>query len=385
LRICLFTPNFLPEMGGAERMGDILMRRLADRGHEVMVLCQQSPKGDPPADLPYPVMIYRRPPAQHLWPELLGFAVKKAHKKFPFEILLSFYAYPTGYVAGRLKLKLEYGSIVNSRGGDLYPNFHGLQKPRVRKVIQAGYRSADRIILVSQWLAARLKEEVGSVPAPVNVIPNGIDLKEHDAMRDESRKLGASPFPELSGRNYALHLARLSPVKRHDLALEAVEHQAGHLRRHGWKYAIVGDGQSREDLERYVHRQELSDVVVFLGKRTGVEKAWLYDNAKFFISTSREEGMPNVVIEAIASGLPILASDIGPHKELLGKSGCGMLFKYPNLQDLTYRMMMMYDEDHANMAAAAMKYREELSLDRMIDRYEEACEKTRRRVLSEIE
>jgi len=59
MRICLFTPTFLPSLGGAELAGDRILRGLQARGHDVQVLCQDhgEPKG-----LPYPVTRYRRPP-----------------------------------------------------------------------------------------------------------------------------------------------------------------------------------------------------------------------------------------------------------------------------------------------------------------------------------
>ena len=69
MRVCLFTPTYLPSVGGAELAGDRILRGLQTRGHNVQVVCQDHGE---PGELPYPVTRYKRPPAQHLWPEVLS-------------------------------------------------------------------------------------------------------------------------------------------------------------------------------------------------------------------------------------------------------------------------------------------------------------------------
>src|ERR1041385_403422 len=119
MRICLFTPTFLPSVGGAERMADAIVRGLIDRGHRVSVLGPAAAGPTPP--LPYPVLQFRRPPALNLWPEMLCLAVRRAYRLHPFDVMLAFYGYPTGYAGSLLKRRLSYGLVVSARGGDHQP------------------------------------------------------------------------------------------------------------------------------------------------------------------------------------------------------------------------------------------------------------------------
>ncbi len=370
MNICLFTPNFLPALGGAERMADVIARQLMARGHEVGVLAQSYP--GPEVDLPYPVRRYRRPPAQHLWPERLSRPLRRAHRAWGFDIVLAFYAYPTGYAAGRIKQSLGVKVIANTRGGDLYPNFHGLGKRRVLPTIRRGYRLADRIISLSRWTTQRLSEVVGDGLPPIDQVPNGIDLTEHDRRLAGARDAKVDCDP---GCPFVLHMARLSEVKQHHVAVRAVGKIADDFRKGGWRYLIAGEGNAADDLRRLIDELGVGDVVRLLGSRTGVERDWLLAHARCAVSTSREEGMPNVVIEAMSSGLPMVASDIDPHRELIEPADWARLFPLGDVDALAAAVRQMMADDLEPMRRAALARREDYSLTKMIDGYERACER----------
>ena len=365
MRICLFTPTFLPSIGGAELAGDRILRGLQARGHEVQVLCQDHGE---PKDLPYPVTRYKRPPSQNLWPEVLSRHVKRLYKRATFDIVLAFYGYPTGYAAARIKDKLGFKLVVSARGSDLYPNFHALSKPRVKATIRSGYRGADRIISLSDWLDGRLREVAGPDLPPIDRVLNGIDLQAFDHELDKATT--ASPLFELESGKYILHLSRIGPVKRPDLALDAVNQSADHFRRANMKYIFVGDGESLGALRNNIEAAKLGDVVRCLGRQTGDNKYWLLKHARAFVSTSREEGMPNAVIEAIVSGLPVLLSDIGPHTELVNLTHAGKTFRYPEAADLSRQLVGLLIDDLSQYRTAAQNCRQLFSLNTMIDGYE---------------
>ena len=112
VKICIFTPNFYPQVGGAERDVDVLARRLEAKGHEVTVLAGKS-KGQMP-DFPYRVITYRKPPKQNLWPEVLALPLMRAQRRYEFDVILAFYAYPNGYAAETMQ-KLVGSLIVYIR------------------------------------------------------------------------------------------------------------------------------------------------------------------------------------------------------------------------------------------------------------------------------
>jgi glycosyltransferase involved in cell wall biosynthesis len=373
MKVLLFTPNFLPSLGGAERIADVLVRRLGARGHEVRVLCQWSEGQKREIDLPYRVHRYRRPPKLNWWPELLTRPLRRVHRAWPFDVVLAFYAYPTGYAATHLKDKLGYKVVITPRGGDLYPSYHGLNKLRVRKTIAQGYRDADRIVSISGWLTGRIVEETGrpldELP-PIDAVPNGLDL---DAFDSELAAAESRATPVID-KPFLLQLARLHPVKQQHIAIEAVAKLREAFQEHGMRYAVVGEGQARAELVKQIKAHGLGDTVQLLGKRTGVEKAWLLRHAQGFVTASREEGLPNVVLEAMAAGLPIIASDIGPHRELIEGQGWGWLFQTGDADDLAAKLQQLITAHPSPLRDAALKLREQYTLDRMIDGYETALQ-----------
>ncbi len=355
-------------MGGAELAADRLARGMMERGHDVVVLTRHIAGTLP--DLPYMVSRYHRPPAQHLWPELLAVPLWRTVRRYSCDVVLAFYAYPCGYAAGLLKRRMPFRLIVAPRGSDLYPNYHELKKPRVLSVIRRGYRGADRIVSISGWLTGRLHEVVGPPLPPIDQVCNGIDLDGFDRRIHDSR---AAPPPLTVRKPFLLHLGRLHPVKRHDVAIEAVARLKALFEQEHLSYVIAGDGEAFDSLRHRVTDHNLNDIVHFIGSRAGLDKAWLFDNARFFVTASREEGMPNVVLEAMAAGLPVLASDIDPHRELIEGKGWGRLFREGDADDMAKTMQWMITADLAMMREKAMVLRNEYTLDRMIDGYERAC------------
>ena len=373
MRMCLFTPNFLPNVGGAERMADIIVRGLIERGHEVQVLAVDVHK--PAPEVPYAITRYRRPWAQHLRPRALCQTVRKMYRKWPFDLLMALYGYPTGYAAAQVKKELGFKLITNGRGGDLYPNYHGLRKARVAHTIREGYSQADRIVVVSHYLADRIRTIALKPLPPIQVIYNGLDLPQHDQMIVQAKEQAASfaSATELGNCRFVLHLGRVCPVKCVHLAVAAVTRLAKVFREKGWRYAIIGEGSDWTNIQAQIVEAGIEDIVYLPGIVTGLEKYWLLGHAQGIVSTSREEGFPVVMVEAMASGLPMLASDIGPHHEVLGGCGAGELFRYPNVDDLTEKLQAMLNEDLSAKRGAALQRREDFSLSQVLDHYETVC------------
>lgn len=354
-------------------MADTLVRQLIERGHDVQVLCQWSRGQTHEIDVPYRVHRYRRPPKLNLWPELVARPLKRLHRVWPFDVVLAFYAYPTGYAATRVKHRLGCKVVVTPRGGDLYPSFHGRQKWRVCRTIAAGYRDADRIVSISRWLTERIQEETANddVPLPpIDHVPNGIDLEPFDHALADSRI--APPTPPLVTTPYILHLARLHPVKQQHVLIDAVAAARDLFETRDLRLALVGDGPAQDELQAQIKRLGLARRVLLLGRRTGREKAWLLAHAAGFVTASGEEGLPNAVVEAMAAGLPIVASDIGPHRELIEGQGWGFLFVTGDAIALADAWQRFDRADQAAMRRAALALRNDYTLERMVDGYESA-------------
>lgn len=175
--------------------------------------------------------------------------------------------------------------------------------PVARAVLRAGadtaLRSANAVISVSQGLATRLGTEH---------VPNGVG--EHAPVQWDP-----TMFPTLRPRGYHLFLGRLVPEKGLDALIDAVA--IGRLR---WPVVVVG-GSTYTDAWAERLRKRASDRVVFTGPQYGLEKRMLLTHARDFLLPSRIEGLPIALLEAMAAGLPTLASDIPPNHEVLGDDG----------------------------------------------------------------
>ncbi len=82
--------------------------------------------------------------------------------------------------------------------------------------------------------------------------------------------------------------------------------------------------------------------------------------------------MPNAVIEAIAAGLPVLVSDIEPHRELIELTQSGWTFRFPDVDDLAAQLVRLLEEDLTGYRQAARANRNCFSLNTMIDGYEQS-------------
>lgn len=146
------------------------------------------------------------------------------------------------------------------------------------------------------------------VPKRTFVVRNAVDLE----------RFTATPVPNCK-RATIIGIGSLLPVKRWDRLLTA----ASQLRKQGLEFLvrIVGDGPQREWLEEKAKDLELTDCVEFLGHSDNVPA--LLSETTFLVHTSDSEGCPNVVIEAMACGRPVVATDVGDIPSLVddGKTG----------------------------------------------------------------
>ncbi len=165
--------------------------------------------------------------------------------------------------------------------------------------------AATELITVSRGLAEWCR---ATYPAPVTYIPNGV--APHTPVAWEP-----AIFPELRPGGYHLFLGRLVPEKEIGTLLRAVARAAPRL-----PVVITGGGSYTGEYVAKLHR-EAPPGVVFTGPRFGLEKAMLLTHARSFLFPSRVEGLPIALLEAMAAGLPILASDIAPNLEVLGDVG----------------------------------------------------------------
>jgi glycosyltransferase involved in cell wall biosynthesis len=164
------------------------------------------------------------------------------------------------------------------------------------------FRGSRSIVANSRDVAEYIVRHYRAPRERIRVVYNGIDTERF------------RPAPPVSGAaGPIVTVGRLVRQKNHALFLRAAAALAREVE--GARFAIVGDGPLRSALEAQAHDLGIADRVEFLGNRVDVED--IVRTASLFWLTSLWEGMPNVVLEAMASGVPVLATDVGGVRELI--------------------------------------------------------------------
>jgi glycosyltransferase involved in cell wall biosynthesis len=179
-------------------------------------------------------------------------------------------------------------------------------------------RFTDRIITLSPGLKVDLAGLGIAPPEKIAVIPLGFDLAPFltSAGTEFRRELGVADEAKLVGI-----VGRLTPVKNHRLFLDVAARLAA--ARPDVFFVIVGDGELRRDLEKETVRLGLSKRTYFTGWRSDMPR--VYSALDVVVLTSRNEGTPVTLIEAMAAGKPVVASRVGGVPDLIGPSDNGIL------------------------------------------------------------
>ncbi len=201
-----------------------------------------------------------------------------------------------------------------------------LAKRYLRFAEGAAVRFADEIVVVSKELQTYFQT---TYQRETVYIPNAAArYADSDPNLSYCSQLG------LDQGRYIVFLGRLVPEKCPDLLIRAFQS----LRPAGWKLAIVGQAS---DTGRYAdHLRQLASGdpdIVFTNELRGSQLAEVMRGAGLFVLPSRVEGMPLAMLEAMAEGIPVLASDIGPHQTLLGTKQ-GLLFETDSLESCIHQL-----------------------------------------------
>lgn len=253
--------------------------------------------------------------------------VRRLLQQEDFDFFDAHYYYPDGAAAALLSLWFGKPFVITGRGTDLnlIPDF---AVPRAW--IRWTERKAACSILVSDALKHRLAA-LGGDPSKMRVIRNGVELDRFRPVpKDEcARRL------ELPKGRWIVSVGNLVPEKRHHIAIEALRRLPADV-----GLLLVGDGADRKRLEELARDAAVTERVVFAGRRPQDELPYWYGAAELLLLCSEREGWPNVLIEALACGTPVVAAAVGGVPEIV-KS------------DVAGRMLTVVDPDAA--AAAVLE------------------------------
>ena len=246
---------------------------------------------------------------------------------------IAFFGLPSGPVAMALKWFRDIPYVVSLRGGDVpghQPDQLAAMHRVTTPVIQAIWRRAHAVVANSRGLQALAEKSARD--HEVQVIPNGVDTTFFAPA--DPRPCNRSPV--------LLYAGRISEEKGLDDLVTAL---AG-LRDIDWHMHFVGDGPFMPSLKTCVSQADIEDRVTYTGWTSREQLVAHYQSADLFVFPSRHEGMPNSVLEAMACGLPILATRIAGNEELVEHTTNGHLVP-PNSPDTLAKALRTMLEDSA--------------------------------------
>lgn len=231
---------------------------------------------------------------------------------YDFDLIDAHYFYPDGVAAAMIGKALGKPVLITARGSDinLIPRF---DKPR--QMILDAANSCSAIIAVSAALKDAMVQ-LGIDAKKINVLRNGVDL---DLFYPEERAVARSSL-QLSGFGIA-SVGNLVGLKGHDVVIQAMPSIPDAT------LFIVGRGTEDRRLKELAARLGVGDRVRFLGVLAQSELRRIYSAVDCLTLLSEREGWPNVLLEAMACGTPVLATRVGGVPEIVTRPEAGLILE----------------------------------------------------------
>jgi teichuronic acid biosynthesis glycosyltransferase TuaC len=249
---------------------------------------------------------------------------RQLHRMVPFDCIDAHYVYPDGFAAILTGKALGIPVFLSARGTDLnvFPAFR-----MIRPMIRWSLERAAGIITVSSALKDAVLQ-LGASPDRVRVIPNGVDLgRFYPIDRSEARRTLRLPGDAriiVSVGGLAAHKGFLSLVR----AVATLVPRIPEL-----KLYIVGEGPLRKELEQEARTLVVESNVQLVGSCNNDRLVQWYNAADLMCLASTREGLPNVVLESLACGTPLVATRVGGIPEVITSPQLGVLVG-PDLDSL---------------------------------------------------
>ena len=301
MRIAMVSAHYAPFAGGVESHVEEIAKRLAGRGVTVEVLTHRDDPGLPDTELREGVLVRRHKvpvPSKHFGVSPAVWATLRRER----------HRYDVVHAHGYHSAAPLAATMAGATPLVFTPHYHGTGHSPLRKAIHIPYRAAgaaiaarsNRIICVSRAEADLFLTHFPSARPRVTVIPNGADL---------GRIKAAEPFADAGP--VVITGGRLQSYKQIDRIVEAMALTPPDL-----SLVVTGDGPERGALEALAEQRGVREKVRFIGRvDTDLLYRW-YATAEVFCSMSSNEAMPVTILELLAAGARVVASDIPAHRDI---------------------------------------------------------------------
>ena len=238
--------------------------------------------------------------------------------RFPFDAVLSSWIYPDSCAIAQLSGELGFPFVAIAQGSDVHQY---LRHPVRRKIIAQALPAASAVITRSAELA-RLLGEAGVDPALLHTVYNGVNRA---CFRPAERAAARQALNLQQDVQIILFVGNFYPVKNPLLLIEAHSQVCDDNTLSRTKLIMLGDGPLAGNARALGDQLHFGPNVVLAGRKSAAEIARYMQAADVLCVPSVNEGVPNVVLEAFACGLPVVASRVGGIPEVHPGETCGRL------------------------------------------------------------
>ena len=328
--VLLFPPKWV---AGTEIATYNIAKHLAKRGHEVHVITSLD-EGLPKESIEQSFYVHRIKIPQMRFLGIVVFWLKALPllKRLKPDMVHG-QSTTTGIVGFLAKKLLKKPYVVYERGSEVYLPW--LFKTPISKLV---LRRADVVIALTEDMKTEMQKIYSR---DVAVIPNGIDLESYEDL----------PTKEASRQRLALNnndkiilfVGTLRPVKGLKYLIQAMNM----VRQKDTKarLMLIGYGEERQSLEGLVKELDLGDRVTFVGKVPNEKVPEYMAASDIFVLPSLSEGFPVVILEAMASGLPIVATKVGGLPEIVKDGENGFLVKPRGPEELADKVLALLENE----------------------------------------
>lgn len=242
--------------------------------------------------------------------------VRRLQSQMRFECIDAHYVYPDGFAAALLSMWLKIPFVVSARGTDinLFPSFRMI-RPMIRWTLKKGTGAIG--------VCGALRDAMVDLGVPrekTEVIGNGVDVSRfHPVARCEARKRLGMP----QDADIIVSVGALIPRKGHHFSIPAIAKMAPRFPK--VRLYIVGEGESRQELESQARNLGIEDRIFLVGARPNEELSAWYSAANVSCLASSREGWPNVLLESIACGTPVVATRVWGTPEVIVSPELGII------------------------------------------------------------
>ena len=265
------------------------------------------------------------------------------------------HASKAGAIGRRAAFDMKVPVVLHTFHGHVFHSYFGKLKTQFYKQVERGLaKQSSRIIAISE----RQKQELSAIhricPAEkIEVVPLGFDLSRFRTDTDVKRAAFRTEFSVDDDELAIGIVGRLVPIKDHRLFIRLLKHAADHSAQR-LRFFIVGDGEERSALEEYANQMQVPfadhlaagagerALLIFTSWRTDVDV--VYAGLDLVMLTSLNEGTPVSLIEAQASGKPVITTDVGGVADVVRTGITGLMAAHYDEPQLAKHLMTLIED-----------------------------------------